>query len=86
LRCSLVRVTGVYARTWVDLRISVAHRHLPALDVAVIPLAQAGLLNFENALIRELGEDWGLAAQLSVPLQLSGFRDPEVSAAVASSP
>ncbi|MHB8294339.1 MAG: DUF3644 domain-containing protein [Acidimicrobiales bacterium] len=63
---------------WTDLRNSVAHRHLPALDVAVIPLAQAGLLNFENTLTGEFGEEWGLVSQLSVPLQLSGFRDPGV--------
>lgn len=63
---------------WVALRNSVAHRHLPALDVAVIPLAQAGLLNFENALESNFGADFLLAEQLSVPLQLSGFRDPGV--------
>jgi hypothetical protein len=34
------------AYDWVHLRNCVAHRHLPALDAAVIPLAQAGLLNF----------------------------------------
>lgn len=65
-------------RDWVDLRNCVAHRHLLALDVAVIPLAQAGLLNFENALAREFGDDWALAEHLSVPLQLAGFRDPGV--------
>lgn len=63
---------------WVALRNSVAHRHLPALDVAVIPLAQAALLNFENALESNFGADFLLAEHLSVPLQLSGFRDPGV--------
>lgn len=63
---------------WVQLRNCVAHRHLPALDAAVIPQAQAGLLNFENALADNFGGDFLLAEQLSVPLQLSGFRDPGV--------
>ncbi|MHB1937976.1 MAG: DUF3644 domain-containing protein [Acidobacteriaceae bacterium] len=65
-------------RDWVELRNSVAHRHLLALDAAVIPLAQAGLLNFETVLSVEFGEEWALAEHLSVPLQLAGFRDPGV--------
>jgi hypothetical protein len=63
---------------WIDLRNAVAHRHLPALDVMTIPLAQAGLLNFEEAIVREFGNDYGIGDCLSVPLQLSGFRDPGV--------
>jgi hypothetical protein len=67
---------------WVNLANSVAHRHLPPLDVAVVPLVQAALLNFENALAREFGEDWALAEQLSVPLELSGFRYPAAPASL----
>lgn len=65
---------------WVELRNATAHRHLPGLDVTVIPFAQAGLLNFENALTSEFGAEYSLAESLSVPLQLSGFRDPGVLA------
>jgi len=65
-------------RSWVDLRNAVAHRHLPALDILVIPRAQAGVLNFENSIVDLLGKEFGLAESLSVPLQLSGFRDPGV--------
>jgi hypothetical protein len=65
-------------RVWTGIRNSVAHRQLPALDAAVIPWAQAGLLNFENTIASEFGDDWLLASALSVPLQLSGFRDPGV--------
>lgn len=65
-------------QVWVDLRNAVAHRHLPALDVSVIPHAQAGLLNFENAVVEVFGPEFGLGETLSVPLQLSGFRDPGV--------
>jgi hypothetical protein len=69
-------------RDWVGIRNTVAHRHLPALDFAIIPLAQAGLLNFETALAREFGESWALSDQLSVPLQLAGFRNPDVLASL----
>lgn len=65
-------------RFWLKLRNAVAHRHLPALDISVIPWAQAGLLNVEEVLVDEFGPDFGIAASLSVPLQLSGFRDPGV--------
>jgi hypothetical protein len=63
---------------WIELRNLVAHRCLPALDVVVIPWAQAGLLNFERVLAEEFGDDYLLAESLSVPLQISGFRDPGV--------
>jgi hypothetical protein len=63
---------------WVDLRNCVAHRHLPALDVSVIPQAHAGLLNIEGVLVTEFGSEYALAESLSVPLQLSGFRDPGI--------
>ena len=67
-------------RIWIDLRNSVAHRHLPALDHLVIPNAQAALMNFEKAIVREFGPAFAIAERLSVPLQLSGFRDPGVLA------
>lgn len=71
------RGTRENIRFWLDLRNAVAHRQLPELDVSVIPYAQAGLLNFERKLESEFGEEYQLAEQLAVPLQLSGFRDPE---------
>ena len=63
---------------WTDLRNAVAHRYLPALDAVVIPWAQAGLLNTEGVLVDLFGDEFALAGSLSVPLQLSGFRDPGV--------
>lgn len=69
-------------RYWVELRNQVAHRHLPALDAVVIPYAQAGLLSFENVLVTQFGRDYQLGTSLSVPLQLSGFRDPGVLASL----
>ena len=67
-------------RFWIDLRNAVAHRHLPALDSTVIPQSQAGLLNFERMIVQEFGEHLAIGRELSVPLQLSGFRDPGVLA------
>ena len=63
---------------WVEIRNAVAHRHLPALDYIVIPLAQAGLLKTEDVLVDVFGAEYALGEKLSVPLQLSGFRDPDV--------
>ena len=37
-------------------------------------------MNFENAIVREFGPSFAIAERLSVPLQLSGFRDPGVLA------
>ena len=65
---------------WVEIRNAVAHRHLPALDPVVIPLAQAGLLKTEAILVDVFGPEYMLGEKLSVPLQLSGFRDPDVLA------
>lgn len=45
---------------WIGLRNQVAHRHLPALDVAIIPQAQAGLLNLERVLEERFGSDFVL--------------------------
>ena len=63
---------------WVEIRNAVAHRHLPSLDHVVIPLAQAGLLRTEAVLVDVFGAEYALGEKLSVPLQLSGFRDPGV--------
>lgn len=67
-------------RYWLDLRNCVAHRHLPDLDLPVIPQAQAGLVNIENVFVEEFGAEYALSDALTVPLQLSGFRDPGVLA------
>ena len=62
---------------WIKLRNSVAHRYIPELDIQVIPEAQAGLLNFETTISDQFGKEYGLAEKLSVPLHLSGFRNPD---------
>ncbi len=60
---------------FIRLRNLVAHRYMPALDSAITGEAQAMLLNFENLLIKEFGEVAALGERLTVPLQLSGFRN-----------
>lgn len=60
---------------FLKLRNQIAHRYLPALDVAVTGEAQAMLLNFEELLVAQFGEEAALGDRLAVPLQLSGFRN-----------
>ncbi len=78
------RYLGLRGNTdfWIGLRNSVAHRHLPELDALVIPYAQAGLLNLEGVLEEHFGFDYCLAEHLSVPLQLSGFRNPNILSSI----
>ncbi len=60
---------------FLGLRNQIAHRYLPALDPAVVGEAQAMLLNFENLLVTQFGDEAALGDRLAVPLQLSGFRN-----------
>ena len=60
---------------FLGLRNRISHRYLPALDVAVAGEAQAMLLNFEDLLVAQFGEEAALGDRLAVPLQLSGFRN-----------
>lgn len=62
---------------FLKLRNQIAHRYLPALDVAVTGEAQAMLLNFEELLTAQFGEEAALGDRLAVPLQLSGFRNDD---------
>ena len=59
---------------FLKLRNQIAHRYLPALDTEIAGEAQAMLLNFEELLLAEFGEEATLGERLAVPLQLSGFR------------
>ncbi len=62
---------------FLKLRNEIAHRYLPALDTEIAGEAQAMLLNFEELLLAEFGEEAALGEQLAVPLQLSGFRSDD---------
>ncbi len=61
---------------FLGLRNVIAHRYLPSIDQAVAGESQAMLLNFESVLVEEFGEEAQLGEELSVPLQLTGFRNP----------
>lgn len=60
---------------WIGLRNQVAHRYIPTLDPVVVPEAQSLLLNYENTVVAEFGEDAQLGDRLTVPLHLTGFRN-----------
>ena len=60
---------------FLKLRNQIAHRYLPALDAAVAGEAQAMLLNYEELLTAQFGDEAALGDRLAVPLQLSGFRN-----------
>lgn len=61
---------------FLKLRHLIAHRYLPAVDVAVVSEAQAFLLNLEKVLVENFGQEARLGRQLSVPLQLAEFYEP----------
>ncbi|MFN3254412.1 MAG: DUF3644 domain-containing protein [Ilumatobacter sp.] len=65
---------------FLGLRNQIAHRYLPALDVVVLGEAQAMRLNFERLLSHQFGDEAALGTRLSVPLQLSGFRNSDANA------
>lgn len=67
---------------FLKLRHVISHRYLPALDPHIVSEAQAMLLNYENILVEHFGQEAGLAEQLSVPLQLSGFREATTMASL----
>lgn len=59
------RALLAYVEFWVELRNCVAHRHIPGLDLPVIPQAQASLINLERVLTTEFGEEYALAEYLT---------------------
>jgi hypothetical protein len=79
-----LRQRGIRANLdfFLGLRHQIAHRYLPALDLEVTAEAQAMLLNFEDLLVAEFGDEAALGDRLTVPLQLSGFRNKEALASL----
>ncbi|HJQ94231.1 MAG TPA: DUF3644 domain-containing protein [Acidimicrobiia bacterium] len=62
---------------FLQLRNVIAHRYLPAVDIAIVSEAQSLLLNLENKLVNVFGREARLGNRLVVPLQLSQFRTTE---------
>ena len=66
------------------LRNKIEHRHLPQLDPALYGECQAALMNLEQYLVREFGDQYGLEDSLSVSLQFSHLRPSEQKKAIKS--
>lgn len=66
------------------LRNKIEHRHLPQLDPTLYGECQAALLNLEDYLARQFGDQYGLQDSLSVSLQFSRIRPEEQKKALKS--
>lgn len=56
---------------FIKLRNKIEHRNLPALDKELVGESQALVLNFEDWLIKEFGEQYALMDTMFVPIQLT---------------
>ena len=65
---------------FLGLRNQIAHRYLPALDVAVVGEAQAMLLNFENLLVAQFGEEAALGDRLGRPVAVERVPQRRITA------
>lgn len=66
------------------LRNKIEHRHLPQLDPTLYGECQAALMNLEDYLVHEFGNQYGLEEFLSVSLQFSRVRMEEQKKAIRS--
>ncbi|MFT5708566.1 MAG: hypothetical protein ACI9ES_002869 [Oceanospirillaceae bacterium] len=55
----------------IGLRNKIEHRCLPAIDMAVAGECQSALINFENLLVEEFGDEHALCTNLAIAMQLS---------------
>lgn len=55
----------------IGLRNRIEHRSLPAIDLAVCGECQSALINFENILVDEFGDEHALTASLAIAMQLT---------------
>ena len=62
---------------FVGLRNKIEHRFMPSLDTIIFGECQAYLMNFEEILTKEFGEDYALADTLLFALQYSRLRTEE---------
>ena len=66
----------------IGLRNKIEHRDHPELDPALYGECQAMLVNFEDFLCREFGDEMALSDQLGVALQFSSLRPKQQQAAL----
>ncbi len=64
------------------LRNKIEHRYLPQLDPTLYGECQAALLNLEDYLVSQFGDQYGLQDSLSVSLQFSRIRPDEQKSAI----
>ena len=64
------------------LRNKIEHRNLPQLDPTLYGECQAALMNLEDYLVREFGDQYGLEESLSLSLQFSRISPPEQKKAI----
>ncbi|MDO4231342.1 MAG: DUF3644 domain-containing protein [Lautropia sp.] len=69
----------------IGLRNKIEHRNIPELDAGLYGECQSALMNLESLLLREFGEDYALAEQLSIALQFSSVMPDERSRALHAS-
>ncbi len=61
----------------IGLRNKIEHRNLPELDGSLYGECQAALLNLEDLLTKEFGNQYAMAEQLSIALQFTSFLPDE---------
>lgn len=63
----------------IGLRNKIEHRFIPELDLEVCGECQAMLLNFEELLVKQYGNNYSLSTNIAIPLQLVNFSNEERS-------
>ena len=66
------------------LRNKIEHRNIPHLDSTLFGECQAALMNLEDYLVREFGNQYGLEESLSLSLQFSRIKPPEKVRAIGA--
>ena len=66
----------------IGLRNKIEHRSMPALDIRIAGECQAFLFNFEDLLFKEFGAKYGLADNLTLPLQFAHLRSEQHATAL----
>ncbi|MGH7205711.1 MAG: DUF3644 domain-containing protein [Nitrospiraceae bacterium] len=67
---------------FVGLRNKIEHRSMPQLDLKIFGECQAMLFNFEDCLLKECGQKYGLNESLTIALQFSRIQDSEQARAI----
>lgn len=69
---------------FIGLRNKIEHGLMPELDIDIFGECQAHLINFENLLVKEFGEEFALVETLAMSLQFSYLRHANKTRAIRS--